>query len=127
MRLVMDTNILISALFWEGNERKLLWDCRKKKHQLIVSPNILEELDKILDEKFRVPVDKRREYIQDILLISEVVFPTGRLRAVKDHPADDVIIETAMLGKADVLITGDKHLLSLGRFKGIRIDRTRRL
>lgn len=69
MRIVLDTNVLISALFWDGNERKLLWDCKKKKHQLIISPDILEELDKILDKKFKVPAEKINEYLQDILLM----------------------------------------------------------
>jgi len=127
MRLVLDTNILISALFWEGNERRLLWDCKRKKHQLVISPYILEEMSRVLDEKFKLPVDKRRKYTEDILLIADVVFPAGNIHAIKDHPADDIILETAIIGKADMLITGDKHLLSLKRFRGVRIGKTSRI
>jgi putative PIN family toxin of toxin-antitoxin system len=127
MRLVLDTNVLISALFWDGNERKLLLDCKKKKHKLIISPEILEEMNRILDVKFDVPSEIRIKYEQNILRISEIVFPKGEIRVVNEHPADNVIIETAILGKADKLITGDKHLLNLRTVEGIKIDKSSRV
>jgi len=127
MRLVLDTNILISALFWDGNERRLLLDCKTKKHQLIISPEILEEMDRILNVKFDVPSEIRNKYAQNILRMSEIVFPKGEIHIVKEHPADNMIIETAILGKAEKLITGDKHLLNLGAVEGIRIDKSSRI
>ena len=54
MRIVLDTNVIISAFFWKGNERKLLDKCRAKEVELVISPNILEEIDVVLDSKFSV-------------------------------------------------------------------------
>ena len=127
MRVVLDTNVLISALFWNGNERELLLACKKRKHQLIVSPGIIEELDRVLTENFHLPQGKITEYIQNILFISEIVFPTGKTNVVKDDPSDNIIIETALLGKAKAIVTGDQHLLKLQEHKGIKITQASKL
>ena len=54
MRLVLDTNVLVSAAFWKGPEWRLLQACLKGNHQLITSPFILEELRRVLTEKFGI-------------------------------------------------------------------------
>ena len=54
LRIVLDTNVFISAYFWEGNERNVLRKCRDGDFQLVVSPEILDELAKVLDLKFDV-------------------------------------------------------------------------
>ena len=123
MRLVLDTNILISAFFWDGNERKLLRSCRRKKHQLIVSPNILDELSRVLQKKFKLPFDKINEYREEILLMAEIVIPAGEIELIKEDITDNIVLETAILGKADRIITGDKHLLKLKECKGIKITK----
>ena len=124
MRLVLDTNILISALFWEGNERNLLRLCRKKKHQLIISPQILDELSRVLLDKFKLPTEKINDYREEILLMSELVLPMGEIDVIKEDPTDNIILETAQLGKASRIITGDRHLLKLKKFKGINITKS---
>lgn len=124
MRIVLDTNILISAFFWDGNERKLLRLCRKKKHQVITSPQILDELTRILLDKFNLPEEKINEYREEILLMSELVLPVGEIDIIKEDPADNTVIETALLGKAVKIITGDKHLLKLKKYKGIEITKS---
>lgn len=124
MRLVLDTNILISALFWDGNERKLLRLCRKKKHQLIVSPQTLDELSRVLLDKFNLPTEKITEYREEILLMSELAIPIGDVDIIEDDPTDNIILETAKLGKAERIITGDKHLLRLRKYEGIKITKS---
>jgi len=124
MRLVLDTNILISALFWDGNERKLLRLCRKGKHQLIISPQILDELSRVLLDKFNLPSEKLKEYREEILLMSELALPVGDVDIIKHDPTDNMILETAQIGKADRIITGDKHLLKLNKFEGIKITKS---
>ena len=123
MRVVLDTNVLISAFFWKGNERNILKKCRAKEHQLIISPQILREMRRVLSLKFSLPDEKINEYERDIILFSVMVVPKGELKIVKDDPTDDIIIETAQLGKADVIVTGNKHLTKLKEFEGIRIKR----
>jgi len=127
MRLVLDTNILVSALFWDGNERRVLRMCKDKKHQLILSPQILDELTEVLKVKFKVPDDKIKGYTETLILMAEMVYPVGEIHVIREDPDDDIILETAVVGQADMLITGDTHLLKIRNYKGIRIDKSRRL
>jgi putative PIN family toxin of toxin-antitoxin system len=121
LRVVLDTNILVSAFFWEGNERKILLKCKKRKFNSITSLEILNELEKVLKIKFKVPVNKIRDYSKEILYFSEIVFPLGELEIIKEDPTDNIILETALIGKANILVTGNKHLLKLKKYKSIKI------
>lgn len=124
MRIVLDTNVLVSALFWDGNERKLLKLCHKKDFQLILSFEILDELTRVLLDKFGLPKDKVDEYREEIVLMSELVLLKGDLKIIKEDPTDNVILETAILGRASTIFTGDKHLLKLKKYKNIKIMRS---
>lgn len=121
MKIVLDTNQLISAFFWNGNERKVLEKCRAKELVLLISPDILGELDTVLDRKFSVPEGKRAEYSKNIILVSRLVFPNKRIEAIKADPTDNRILECAVDGGADYIVSGDKHLLDLREYKGIKI------
>jgi putative PIN family toxin of toxin-antitoxin system len=121
MKIVLDTNVLISAFFWNGNERKVLEKCRAKELDLLISPEILAELDAVLDRKFSVPEEKRAEYSKNIILISKLVFPNKRIAVIKADPSDNRILECAVDGEAEFIISGDGHLLKLEIYKGIEI------
>ncbi|MFW6196639.1 MAG: putative toxin-antitoxin system toxin component, PIN family [Thermoplasmatota archaeon] len=121
MRLVLDTNILISAFFWDGNEKEILLKCKNKEHQSVLSPAIIEELNDVLSKKFEVPDNKITKYIQDILFFSEIVFTEGNVDVIEDDPDDNYILETAVKGKASLIITGDNHLLKLKMYENIKI------
>ena len=121
--VVLDTNILISAFFWEGNERKVLQRCRTGEYQSITSPEILEELEEVLRKKFQVPDEKINAFIRNFLISSELVFLRGNISEIKEDPSDNAILETALIGGAYLIITGDSHLLRLKSFKGITIKR----
>ncbi len=124
MRVVLDTNILISAFFWDGNEKEILLKCKNKEHQSVLSPAIIEELNDVLSEKFEVPDNKITKYIQDILSFSEIVFTEGKIDVIEEDLADNHILETAVRGKADLIITGDNHILQLERYEDIGIKRS---
>ena len=64
MIVTLDTNIFISALFWNGNERILLNKCKVKELELIISPDILEEIDVVLEYKFSYPDDKKADFLR---------------------------------------------------------------
>ena len=121
LRVVLDTNILVSAFFWEGNERKILLKCKKRKLNSITSLEILNELEKVLKIKFRIPENIARDYSKEILYFSEIVFPLGELDIIKEDPTDNIILETALIGNANILITGNKHLLKLKKYKSVKI------
>ena len=123
LRIVLDTNILVSAFFWEGNESKLLRKCKERHYSLILSLEILDELEKVLKLKFKVPKNKVHDYIKELLLFSEIVFPPRDLDIIKDDPSDNVILETALIGNANILVTGNKHLLKQKKYKKVRIKR----
>ena len=124
MRVVLDTNILISAFFWDGNEKEILLKCKNKEHQSVLSPAIIEELNDVLSEKFEVPDNKITKYIQDILFFSEIVFTEGKIDVIEEDSDDNYILETAVEGEADLIITGDNHLLQLGNYKDIKIKKS---
>jgi len=120
-KLVLDTNIYISAFFWNGNERRVLIECKKGSYQLITSPSILDEVERVLLEKFEVPTDKINAYIEEILIFSEIVFPIRKIDIIRQDPSDNMVLEAADTGNADVIVSGDNHLRKLKRYRNIRI------
>ena len=124
-RVVLDTNVLISALFWEGNERDILMRCRDGELRSVTSPGILDELERVLTRKFGVPRRKVKDYLLEIIRFSDIVLPSGDLEVVEDDPSDNLVLETAILGRVDVIVTGDRHLLRLGSYGGVGIRSAR--
>lgn len=121
LRLVLDSNVLISAFYWEGNERSLLRECIIGKYQLVTSSFILEEVERVLKEKFDEDEHLVRSYIREVFKFSELVVTQGRLNVITEDPSDNNVLETAVVGKANYLITGDKHLLKIGEYNNIPI------
>jgi len=118
---VLDTNIFISAFFWNGNERRALIECKKGKYQLVTSPPILDEVERVLLQKFEVPIEKINAYVEEILIFSVIVFPTNKIDIIKEDPSDNMVLEAAVTGKVEVIVSGDKHLRNLKRYTDIVI------
>ncbi|OQX21210.1 MAG: putative toxin-antitoxin system toxin component, PIN family [Candidatus Altiarchaeales archaeon A3] len=130
MRIVLDTNTLISALGWKGgNEWQLLQKCIRQDNKLVLSKSIIEEFtDVIHREKFGfILTEKKEEFIEYLTEISDVVKPVRKVKVIKDDPDDDKILECALCSKADYIVSGDDHLLDLKEYKGIKIVRTRKM
>ncbi|MEA3559598.1 MAG: putative toxin-antitoxin system toxin component, PIN family [Candidatus Thermoplasmatota archaeon] len=121
MRLVLDSNVLISALFWNGNERVLLEECKCSDHTSVTSEPIIREVENVLREKFKVPDDRLKAFTQSMIMMSDLVFISGFLKVVDDDPKDNMVLETAIVGKADFVITGDNHLLKIKQYGGVKI------
>ncbi len=81
----------------------------------------------MLLDKFREPKDLVGDFIEELIFISDVVFPTGGVHVIRDDPSDDLVLETALLGDALVIVTGDHHLLTFGTFGDINIVRATEL
>lgn len=122
-RLVMDTNILISALGWKGNERKILEGCILGKFQLVESLELLEELVNVLKRpKFNfIPAEKKAELFKCLVEICEIVYPNIKLDIIKEDIMDNRVLECALKGDVNYVITGDDHLLRLKKFRSIKI------
>ena len=105
LRVVLDTNVLVSAFFWEGNEQGILKRCKGGEMQSVTSTSILGELERVLLRKFGMPEEIVRAYVKEVIMISDLVFPRGGLREIDRDPADDLVLETAILKKADLVVT----------------------
>lgn len=121
MKVVFDTNILVSALVFPGGRGEAaLLRIADEKDQLVLSKPILDELLGVLARKFSRDAE---ELARAAVLISELslsVKPRQRLRVVKDDP-DNRILECAAAGRADAIVTGDRALLALREYRGVRI------
>ncbi|MBU4266951.1 MAG: putative toxin-antitoxin system toxin component, PIN family [Candidatus Altiarchaeales archaeon] len=122
---VLDTNILVSAAIARGNEFELLELAKEGRYELILSTGILEEFEGVVSqERFGFTKNIREEIINNVIKIAKIVDPKGKIDAIKEDPDDNKIIECALEGKADYIISGDKHLLKLGKFQGIEVITT---
>lgn len=115
MRVVLDTNVLLSAFATRGLCEAVLEVCLDA-HQIVLSPHILKELRTHLVRKFKVPPSQADETVRFLKDHAEVVKPAKViLKACRDK--DDLpVLGTALAGRADFLVTGDKDLLALGEF-----------
>ncbi len=121
MRVVFDTNILVSALVFPGGQgeaalRRIIGET----DQLALSRPILDELLDVLGRKFARDAEELAHVAVFISDLAMIVTPKRRLRVVKDEP-DNRIIECAVAGRADGIVTGDKALLALKRYGNTRI------
>lgn len=123
MRVVLDTNVLVSALAFPGSKPdQILSRIRRGEIDLFISPFILSELDRVLQEKFRHTKNEAEDRVSAISAIAQLVQPTGQVKVIQAKDDDNRILECATAARADFLITGDKeHLLPLGSFQGTRI------
>ena len=124
MRVVFDTNVLISALITTGKPRELFQMAAKRKIQLITSKEILKEFTEVASD----PRIKKYADQQDVIAFLKIIDTAAKITKIKsqftaidEDPDDDVVLRTAVDGKANYIASGDKHLLSKGTFKGIRI------
>ena len=123
IRVVVDTNIFVSAILFGGNCEKILNLAEENRIKLITSQDILKELKEVLQKKFKFDKKMSEMTISTIKEISLVVYPERKLTVIKEMDADNRILECAIEGKADYIISGDKqHILPLKKFQKIRIS-----
>jgi len=121
-KVFLDTNILISALGWSGKPKVIFERCLHGELELVTSPNQIEELRKVMDyPKFNFTEEQKATFISIILEIATMVEITGIAKVIAEDPDDNAILETAIVGNVDYLISGDPHLLKLKEFAKVRI------
>ncbi len=124
MKIVLDTNALVSAIGWEGPPARILLACRAGQFDLITSPQLLEELTRVLTyPKLRVIAQHPdlAEILKWLHAPEQVVIPRRTVHIITADPPDNRVLEAAVEGKADVIISGDEHLLGLKIFEGVPI------
>ncbi len=121
-RVVLDTNVLVSAVISESKPRGLLNKGIDGQFTIVMSDQILKELVRVLRRpKFETSEDEIQRIVTALIQSGEVVEVTSNFEVVKDDPDDDAILNTAYGGHAEMIVSGDSSLLRLKRFKGIRI------
>jgi len=119
--VVADTNIFISALMFGGLPGSFLDLALLRSIVLVTSPELVDELDEKLRLKFEVSpedADAIRAKLEDCAV---VVKPNVALEVVSDNPDDNRVLECAVTGRADYIVSGDRHLLKLSVYEGIPI------
>lgn len=121
-RLVIDNNVVISSIFWDkGNPHKVINLAIENKISNFTSPKMLQELVKVLREKFKQPEEIIQRQLSLVANYSKIVRPNIKIKVVKDDPKDDMVLECAETANAEYIVSGDNHLLNLKQFKGIKI------
>lgn len=122
IRVVLDTNILISAILFGGKPRQILERAIRGEVMIFVSESILEELKGVLERpKFGFSPERVHFLITEIMGIAGFVYPTRRIRVIQEDPEDNRILECAVEAGANYIITGDSHLLKLGNYQNVEI------
>jgi len=127
MRLVLDTNVVVSALLWQGTPYRLLQTIRQEQGIRIYSSlALLDELADVLTRPFagrRLALIGKtvHDVLADYSNVIELVEPDEVPRVVPTDPDDDQVIAAALVAKADYIVSGDSDLLGLAEFQDIPI------
>ena len=121
-KVVIDTNVIVSAFGWHGSPEKVV---RLVSHGRILNFTTLEMLGElrrtIAYPRLRFPEELQAEIIETIFAISHVITPSESVDVIENDPSDNKILECALSADADFIISGDKDLLKLKNFRSIEI------
>jgi len=126
MRVVLDTNVIISGLLWSGTPRQALDAAKRGDIQIFTTVVLLEELRDVLQrEKFAVRLTQAGvdsdTLISGIQALAILIEPQVIAPTIRDDPDDDAVLACAVAAKARFIVSGDRHLLTLAEFSGIPI------
>ena len=119
-RIVNDTNVWLSALYFSGKPAQIVHIIEEKNLISVTSHAILNELREKMILNFQTPVFAANGTVSYIQSISELVSLRGRDFGLRDR-ADNMVLETAIVGKCSFLITGDNDLLILKKYKNLQV------
>ncbi len=124
LKVVLDTNVYISAFHGARGAPFELWRrALRREYALLVSPAIIAELAGVLRLGLKWPEDEINDQLKLLVRVATLVQPKVTLRVIKADPDDDRILECALAGGADIIVSGDHHLTELKHFEGIGIAR----
>lgn len=126
MRLVIDTNVVLSGLLWQGSPHALMELARNGAVALVSSPALIEELADVLRREKFAGILARSGYtvdqvLDDIQRLTQIITPPPLPEAVCRDPDDDAVLAVTLAAQADLIVSGDDDLLALQSFQGIPI------
>lgn len=126
MRIVLDTNVFISGIFFSGPPSRILEAWRDGRVQLAISPEILGEYQRVGNELSNQFPSVDLSSILGLLTIHALMFQSPQLpEPVCDDPDDDMFIACAVASQSKIIVSGDKHLLKVADFGGVKILKPR--
>src|SRR3989344_1596395 len=122
MKVTLDTNILISSTFWDGDSNKILNKVENNKIELILSEKLIKEFTKVfnyeeIQNKIRDKSLEMNRTVEKVISLSKIVMPLSKFDIVSEDSDDNKVIECAVEGKVDYIITNDNHLLNIKEFQ----------
>lgn len=121
MRIVLDTNVYISAAILGRVCEEITQTCRFSNLEVFITKDIIEELKDKLSKKFLWGKDQVKLFLESVLEFCNIIEIKEKIRFIKDDPDDDKILECAVSANCDFIISGDRHLLMLKSYKTIRV------
>jgi putative PIN family toxin of toxin-antitoxin system len=122
VKAVLDTNVLISAYVFPGGKPEAVYRLALEGQlEIGTSRALLAEFGRVLADKFDWIPDRVEAAVVQVAQIASMVEPTEAVKVVTADPADDRVLEAAHAFAADVIVSGDAHLLDIGSWSGIEI------
>lgn len=124
MKVVLDTNVLLSAFLWKSSvSKKLLSKLLCCKMEIYTSQDIMLEFQRVLKRDFTFSDSEAMDAMKEIFSFARLVYPSIKVEVVKDDPTDDKIIECAIASHSAYILSYNKHLLKIKEYMGIEILR----
>ena len=122
IQVVLDTNVIISGLIFFGPPRLILKHVIEGDIKLCISEEIIDEVKGVLEEKkFNYLPEITAIIRRELISISKLINPRRKLKIIEKDPKDNMVLECALEGQVNYIVSGDTHLLELKRFQDITI------
>ena len=126
MRVILDTNVFVSGVFFSGPPFRILEAWRDRRLQLIASQEILEEYQRVGETLAEQFPGVNLQPIIDLVTTNAEIFPNQVLpESVCEDPDDDKFLACALISRCKVIVSGDRHLLKVSGFRGIKVVKPR--
>lgn len=126
MKIILDTNVFISGIFFSGPPYQILKAWRDEKIQIVISPEILDEYQRV-GETLTAEFPEIEIYpFLELLTAKAELISTKRFPVyICEDPDDDKFLSCAIASRTKLIISGDKHLLNVSGYQGIKVIRPR--
>jgi uncharacterized protein len=122
MKVILDTNVVMSAIFFGGLPQRVIQACKQSHFRIVVSQDILDEYLNVADDLMKNhPTVNAIDPLKSIISLSEMTVSLAFSKQVCIDKDDDKFLEAAVASKAKIIVSGDDHLKSLSGWSGIRI------
>ncbi len=122
MRIVLDTNVFISGIFFSGPPSQILKAWGNQSFQIVLSQQILDEYQRVAEDlSSKFPMTNILSIIELVTIHGQFIDTQGFDISVCEDPDDDKFIECAVASKCKTIVSGDKHILKLTGYQGITV------